>query len=59
LRLLCAATKKEAFVARSVSGHNIELLAQSIDGDRLRGQRDEFSRLGCEAISHCRIKISD
>jgi serine/threonine-protein kinase HipA len=34
---------KEAFAAKGVSVNDIELLAQYVDGDRLRSQRDEFS----------------
>ena len=34
---------KDAFAAKGVSVNDIELLAQYVDGDRLRSQRDEFS----------------
>lgn len=34
---------KEAFSAQGVTASDIDLLAQYIDGDRLRSQRDEFS----------------
>ncbi len=34
---------KESFKAKGVAGRDIDLLAQYIDGDRLRHQRDEFA----------------
>ena len=34
---------KEAFLAKGVAVSDIDLLAQYIDGDRLRRQREEFS----------------
>ena len=34
---------KEAFKAKGVAGQDIDLLAQYIDGDKLRHQRDEFA----------------
>jgi serine/threonine-protein kinase HipA len=36
---------KAAFAAKGVSNSDIELLAQYIDGDRLRVQRDAFLRV--------------
>ena len=40
---LRVATWKEAFSAKGVAASDVDLLAQYIDGDRLRRQRDEFS----------------
>ena len=34
---------KEAFSAQGLAANDIDLLAQHIDGDRLRGQREAFS----------------
>ncbi|MBC7376534.1 MAG: type II toxin-antitoxin system HipA family toxin [Burkholderiaceae bacterium] len=40
---LTVATWKEAFSAQGVTANDIDLLAQYIDGDRLRRQREAFS----------------